>query len=70
MVSKKDIVNRNTGEKIASITVSGGVSEYISGESISDLIDRADDGLYESKNQGRNSISSVSRASSANAAHA
>jgi diguanylate cyclase (GGDEF)-like protein len=38
------------------ITVSGGVTAYISQESIDDMLSRADLALYEAKNQGRNRI--------------
>lgn len=51
----------NTGTEILSITVSIGVATYMNdGDSISRLIKRADDGLYEAKQSGRNKVCSVS----------
>lgn len=59
-VASKDIVNRNTGEKLGRITLSGGCAEAIPGESIEDLIERADAALYTAKHNGRNQIASAS----------
>ena len=59
-VASKDIVNRNTGEKIARITLSGGCAEYIRGETIEQMIERADSALYTAKHNGRNQISAAS----------
>lgn len=56
-VAGKEIVNRNTGDKLGRITLSGGCGEYKVGESIEDMIDRIDAALYVSKNNGRNQIS-------------
>ena len=53
-VSSKDIINRGTGKVLGQIRLSVGVSEYKPGESIEDLIERADKALYEAKNNGRN----------------
>ena len=55
-VAKKEVVNRNSGEKLGRITLSGGVAEYSVGEDIEDLIERADAALYTAKNNGRNQI--------------
>ncbi len=59
-VAGKELVNRSTGEKLGAITLSGGVAEYIRGESVEDIIERADAALYKSKNSGRNLISIAS----------
>ncbi len=55
-VAGKDVINKSTGDKLGRITLSGGVAQYIPGESIEDLIDRADAALYEAKSKGRNQI--------------
>lgn len=56
-VAAKEIVNRNTGKKMGRITLSGGLTEYYAGDSRDDLVERADNALYLSKDKGRNQIS-------------
>ena len=58
-VDSKDVVNRNSGEKLGRITLSGGVAEYLPGEKIEDLIGRADAALYTAKHNGRNQIAAA-----------
>ena len=58
-VEGKELVNRNTGEKLGRITLSGGVAEYITGESIESVIERADTALYTAKHNGRNQIAAA-----------
>ncbi len=58
-VEKKEVINRNTGKKIAQITISAGVSEFIKTEDIDDFIGRVDKGLYEAKRKGRNQVIKV-----------
>ena len=55
-VAGKDIINRNSGDKLGKITLSGGIAQYQFGEKIETLIERADSALYSAKNQGRNKI--------------
>ncbi|MFP4098595.1 MAG: GGDEF domain-containing protein [Alphaproteobacteria bacterium] len=55
-VEKKEVVNRSTGKKIAKITLSAGVTEYIKGETIDSLIERVDKALYSAKKEGRNRV--------------
>jgi diguanylate cyclase len=59
VVEGKELVNRNTGEKLGRITLSGGVAEYIKGESIESVIERADTALYTAKHNGRNQIAAA-----------
>ena len=58
-VASKDVVNRNTGDKLGRITLSGGVAQYLPGEKIEDLIERADAALYTAKHNGRNQIAAA-----------
>ena len=44
------------GRSHLSVTVSGGVAEYLPGEDLSSLIARADDALYRAKASGRNCV--------------
>ena len=55
-VEERELVNKTTGEKIGHITISGGVAEYRAGESLDDIVERADNALYTAKNNGRNQI--------------
>ena len=56
-VANKEVINRNTGEKLGRITLSGGVAQCNGGEeSIDELIARADHALYTAKHNGRNQI--------------
>lgn len=53
-VSERRMRKRSTGEDLGAITVSIGVAEFQPGESINDLIERADRALYHAKHAGRN----------------
>ena len=55
-VAMKEIINRNTGDKLGRITLSGGAAQYTANESIDDLIERADAALYTAKHNGRNQV--------------
>ena len=55
-VEKKEVVNRTTGKKIAQITISAGVSQFIREEQVDALFERVDKALYQAKNKGRNQI--------------
>lgn len=58
-VASKDVVNRNSGEKLSRITMSVGVAEYAPGENITELIERADAALYTAKHNGRNQVAAA-----------
>jgi diguanylate cyclase len=45
------------------LTISGGVAELVSGETVESWMDRADTALYESKHNGRNQVTSSSHTS-------
>lgn len=55
-VANKDIVNRSTGEKMARITFSAGVSEFDGEETVENMVLRADRALYAAKEAGRNQV--------------
>ena len=55
-VSSKKVVRRATGETLGTITVSIGVARYEAGESINDMIERADACLLAAKQAGRNGV--------------
>lgn len=59
-VAKKEVVNRATGERIARITISAGVAEYIKTESLEELVAGADVALYSAKRNGRNQVAASS----------
>lgn len=58
-VATKDVVNRNTGDKLGRITMSVGCAEYTAGENLQDLIERADAALYTAKHNGRNQVAAA-----------
>jgi diguanylate cyclase len=53
-ISEAGLTRRTTGQKIASVTVSIGVSQFRLAESAETMIERCDRGLYEAKRLGRN----------------
>lgn len=58
-IATKDVINRNTGDKLGRITMSVGVAEYVTGESPEDMIERADGALYTAKHNGRNQVAAA-----------
>lgn len=58
-VATKDVINRSSGDKLGRITMSVGVAEYIAGEKITDMIERADQALYTAKHNGRNQVAAA-----------
>ena len=53
-VEKKKLIRRNSKEDLGQITISNGVAQLEANEAVADLIERADQALYNSKNEGRN----------------
>jgi diguanylate cyclase len=55
-ISEKQLVLRKTGKILGQVTVSIGVAEYASTESLSEFVERADQALYVAKQTGRNRV--------------
>src|SRR5262249_2697050 len=55
-VSSKRVVGRTTGETLGTITVSIGVARFEQGETMNDMIERADACLLAAKQAGRNGV--------------
>ncbi|MEL6965343.1 MAG: GGDEF domain-containing protein, partial [Pseudomonadota bacterium] len=53
-IANKRIRLKSSGQTLGAITLSIGATQYVPGESLSALIERADQGLYRAKNEGRN----------------
>ncbi len=58
-VASKEIINRNSGDVLGRITLSGGVAQQLPDEKVEDIISRADAALYTAKHNGRNQITSA-----------
>ncbi len=55
-ISRREIVNRSSGQKVGAITVSIGAAQYEHGEPLALIVERADAGLYAAKQAGRNRV--------------
>jgi len=55
-VETKKIVQRSTGKDMGTVTLSLGVAQFVPGEQIADLLNRADACLYAAKRGGRNCV--------------
>ncbi|MEQ8393011.1 MAG: GGDEF domain-containing protein [Thalassospira sp.] len=53
-VSNQRIINKKTGKDFGKLTVSIGLTSYQLGENILEFVDRADNALYQAKQEGRN----------------
>lgn len=61
LVENKEVINKSSHETLGRITLSVGVAQYQTGESISDFIERADAALYQAKRNGRNRVEAASK---------
>tara|TARA_R110002167_G_scaffold6193_1_gene28161 strand:+ start:15670 stop:16707 length:1038 start_codon:yes stop_codon:yes gene_type:complete len=57
---KNKIKRRSTGEVLGTLSASIGVAQLEDNESLEDLVERADKGLYASKRNGRNQVTHLS----------
>jgi diguanylate cyclase len=64
----RDIVARNSGKSIGSVTISAGLAEYDPGERLAAWVGRADAALYAAKRGGRNRAVIAPAAAAASAA--
>ena len=55
-VSRKEIINRTTGQKVGAITISAGAAMFAHGEPLTSFVARADAALYAAKQNGRNCV--------------
>lgn len=55
-VGTRKITKKNSSESLGSITMSIGISQYRRGEPVTQLIERADQALYQAKQAGRNRV--------------
>ncbi|MGB4100485.1 MAG: diguanylate cyclase [Alphaproteobacteria bacterium] len=55
-VGSKKITRKSTHESLGAITLSIGVAQWQPGEALSDFVERADQGLYQAKQSGRNRV--------------
>ncbi len=55
-IAKQVLKNKKTGQEFGRITLSIGVSQYVSGEPLEGFVQRADEALYRAKDQGRNRV--------------
>lgn len=55
-ISQSKIIRRASGEELAKITVSIGVTQLLPGESFETLFERCDRALYQAKQRGRNRV--------------
>ena len=58
-IAGKEVVNRNTGEKLSRITISVGAAEFTTDQDVTGLIERADAALYTAKHNGRNQVAAA-----------
>ena len=59
VIEAAQLVRADTKKPIGDITISAGVATYLAGESAEELLQRSDQALYKSKNDGRNRCTSA-----------
>jgi len=59
-IARLKLERKRKSEKLETVTVSVGAAQYQPGEPFKDFVNRADDALYFSKNEGRNRVTSES----------
>jgi diguanylate cyclase len=69
-IESKRLLRRSTNEMIGAVTVSFGAAHYAPGETVNQLIARADECLYLSKRNGRNRVTIETSSLSATEVHA
>jgi diguanylate cyclase (GGDEF)-like protein len=55
-IETKKVVKKSTGESLGKVTISIGVAQYLPGETVDDVLQRADTHLYAAKETGRNRV--------------
>ena len=55
-VSASSIRRRSTNDNLGIITLSAGIAGFRAGDTVHDLIERADSSLYKAKRRGRNRL--------------
>ncbi len=55
-VASKEVIKKNTGEKLGQITLSIGVAQLRSREEPAEIVVRADEALYAAKQRGRDRV--------------
>jgi diguanylate cyclase len=58
-ISSKRLMLKSTGKTLGMVTLSFGVAQFKPGETLEELITRADSGLYAAKKHGRNRVEST-----------
>lgn len=55
-VCSRTLKRRSTNEDLGAVTISAGIAQMHAGESLHNLVERADAALYASKHGGRNRV--------------
>lgn len=59
LIEEAKLVRADNKKPLGNITISAGIATYRPGDDVMEFIDRADQALYTSKNDGRNRVSSI-----------